>query len=64
MALDPNRHFHVERALASIRLSGIRPSATLLAFADQYRSGTISAGELVEKMKQHYQLPRPRYAED
>ncbi|HCR1326660.1 hypothetical protein [Pseudomonas aeruginosa] len=59
MARDPKRHSHVEHALASIRLSGIQPSATFLALADQYRSGTISAGELIEKMKQHYLLPRP-----
>lgn len=59
MALDPKRHSHVEHAFASIRLSGCRPSAILRALTDQYRSGAISAGELIEKMRKHYQLPHP-----
>ncbi|HHM7088319.1 hypothetical protein ACP0I7_27620 [Pseudomonas aeruginosa] len=59
MALDPKRRSHVEHTLESIRLSGIQPSAILLALTDQYQSGTISAGELVEKMKEHYGLPQP-----
>lgn len=59
MAIDPKRHLHVEHAVASIRLSGLNPSATLLALVDQYRNSTISAGELVEKLKEHYQLSPP-----
>lgn len=58
MAVDPKRNSHVEHALASIRLSGYTPSTTLLELTDQYRHGTISGSEMVERMRDHYRLPQ------
>ncbi|HCF2637065.1 TPA: hypothetical protein SLV24_001449 [Pseudomonas aeruginosa] len=59
MAVDPKRNARVEHALASIRLSGCRPSVILLELSDQYRSGALSASEMVEKLKQHHQPSKP-----
>ncbi|WP_422613516.1 antitoxin VbhA family protein [Pseudomonas knackmussii] len=55
MVLVPKRDQHIERALASARLSGLRPSAKFLELADQYRRGDISVVEMIFKMKRHYE---------
>ncbi|WP_170842829.1 antitoxin VbhA family protein [Pseudomonas panipatensis] len=57
MAIDPKRDQHVERALTSARLSGVRPSAKFLELADRYRRGDISLVEMISKMKRHYEYP-------
>lgn len=54
MVLDPKRSQNVEHTLASLRLSGTRPSAKLLELAEQYRQGTITVAEMVSAMKKHY----------
>lgn len=55
MATDRRREQNVERALASARISGYQPSVKLQQLTEQYRNGTISAGELVRQIREHHQ---------
>lgn len=47
MMNDQRRTRYVERALASVRLSGYQPIEKLMGLTEQYRNGANSADQLV-----------------
>ncbi len=54
MPTNSKREQHVDHALTTTRLSGIKPSAKFIELADQYKEGIISSEQLTDKIKEHY----------
>ncbi|WP_353653649.1 antitoxin VbhA family protein [Pseudomonas aeruginosa] len=53
--MNPSRQVeNLEQALASVRLSGVKPSRYALELFDKYRKGEIEISEVVLALKAHY----------
>ena len=52
-----SRAAHLHYVLSSALLSGRAPSPYLVSLLSQYHAGMLSASQLTESLKEHYQRP-------